>query len=100
MFGGVERVKTKEERMRREYAALQFERPVRPPVSGYDRDQPSMKQRVAALLAKQAETRECVRRARLKKAIAETPPEIQREVRLRAAMWEWLVTQAKLEAGR
>jgi hypothetical protein len=58
-----------------------------------------MKQRVDALLAKQADTRECVRKYRLKKAIAETPPAILREARLREAMFAWLETQRGLEAG-
>ena len=72
-----------------EYAAIGigFTRPVRPPVS---------KARVGALLKKQADARECVRLYRLKQAIAETPPHILREARLRAAMWSWLETERRL----
>ena len=73
-----------------EYAAIGigFTRPVRPPVS---------KARVGALLKKQADARECVRLYRLKRAIAETPPHILREARLRGAMRDWLEQQDRLE---
>ena len=81
-----------------EYAALGFQRSrSKPPLRS---PEPSMKARVDALLAKQADVRECVRRYRLAKAIAGTPPAVLREARLRAAMYGWLVTQAKLEAAR
>jgi hypothetical protein len=78
-----------------EYAALGFERnrsqpPRRTP-------EPSMQQRVDALLAKQAEARKCVRLYRLKKAIDETPPAILREARLRLQMTDWLEQQDRLE---
>jgi hypothetical protein len=78
-----------------EYAALGFDRsrstpPRRTP-------EPSMKARVAALLEKQAEGRHCVRLYRLKRAIAETPPHILREARLRGAMRDWLEQQDRLE---
>jgi hypothetical protein len=67
--------------------------PQRPP-------EPSMEARVDALLAKQADARECVRRYRLAKAIAATPPAILRDARLRRLMRDWLLTQAKLDAVR
>lgn len=78
-----------------EYAALGFDRsrstpPLRPP-------EPSMKARVDALLARQADARECVRKYRLAKAIAATPPAVVRDARLRRAMTEWLEQQARLE---
>jgi hypothetical protein len=99
----------------REYAALGFDRAIRPPVSGHDRIQPSrqphdpgrlaaygnsqgkdIKQRVDARLACWAETGKCVRMYKLKKAIDSTPPHILRDARLRAAMWSWLETKRSL----
>jgi hypothetical protein len=81
-----------------EYAALGFDgRRATPPRRT---PEPSTKPRVDALLKKQADARECVRMYRLKKAIDETPPEILRDSRLRAVMYDWLVTQARLDAGR
>jgi hypothetical protein len=81
-----------------EYAALGFDR--RLSSAPLSRPKPASNEAVKALLVKGADARECVRKYRLKKAMAETPPAILRDARLRAAMTEWLLTQAKLEAGR
>jgi hypothetical protein len=60
------------------------------------RPKPASNEAVKAMLAKQADARECVRKYRLKKAIAETPPSVLRAARLRAAMWAYLETERSL----